>query len=448
MEEAAQILDVETVIPMLLQRNNKLNNNTGNNRLKRIVLIGDHYQLPPIVQNQSLQQYSRLDQSLFSRLVRLGCPTVILDKQGRARPEIADLYSWRYSQLISQANATSDVSSRTASNGSNANESVVLLGNLSNVLYDEIYQLSNPGFLHTFQLINVPEFNNQGETQPTPFFYQNLGEAEYVVATYQYMRLLGYPANKISILTTYNGQKQLIEDIVKKRCKFHRQFGLPGQISTVDKYQGQQNDYILLSLVRTYSVGHLRDVRRLVVALSRGKLGLYVFCKQSLFENCFELNVAFSKLLTRPTSLQLVMNESYGNVSLAANFIDTKDDETMTGKVDEECKIDDKKARKVGDQVPLDTVFTVPDVTAMGVLVYQLVQHANAKVSASQSVPASVIESQLPESIENDETNSIVKDGPDSLSVESVVQENVITDNADVDVNTSSVAVVETFETS
>jgi hypothetical protein len=41
------------------------------------------------------------------------------------------------------------------------------------------------------------------------------------------------------------------------------------QITTVDKYQGQQNDFVLLSLVRTRVVGHLRDVRRLVVALSR-----------------------------------------------------------------------------------------------------------------------------------------------------------------------------------
>ncbi|CAN0444221.1 unnamed protein product, partial [Hapterophycus canaliculatus] len=45
------------------------------------------------------------------------------------------------------------------------------------------------------------------------------------------------------------------------------------------RYQGQQNDYVLLSLVRTRTVGHVRDVRRLVVALSRARLGLYVFCR-------------------------------------------------------------------------------------------------------------------------------------------------------------------------
>ena len=49
------------------------------------------------------------------------------------------------------------------------------------------------------------------------------------------------------------------------------------QVETVDKYQGSQNDYILLSLVRTKHVGHLRDVRRLIVAMSRARLGLYIF---------------------------------------------------------------------------------------------------------------------------------------------------------------------------
>ena len=65
------------------------------------------------------------------------------------------------------------------------------------------------------------------------------------------------------------------------------------QVTTVDKYQGQQNDYVLLSLVRTRIVGHLRDVRRLVVAMSRARLGLYVFGRKELFGNCYELQATF-----------------------------------------------------------------------------------------------------------------------------------------------------------
>jgi hypothetical protein len=46
-------------------------------------------------------------------------------------------------------------------------------------------------------------------------------------------------------------------------CLEARLCGAPPQVTTVDKYQGQQNDYVLLSLVRTNHFGHLRDVRRL-----------------------------------------------------------------------------------------------------------------------------------------------------------------------------------------
>ena len=81
------------------------------------------------------------------------------------------------------------------------------------------------------------------------------------------------------------------------------------QIATVDKYQGQQNDYILLSLVRTRAVGHIRDVRRLVVALSRARLGLYIFGRAELFANCYELRPAMKQLLARPHHLHLHPSE-------------------------------------------------------------------------------------------------------------------------------------------
>lgn len=132
----------------------------------------------------------------------------------------------------------------------------------------------------------------------------------------------------------------------------------------------RQNDYVLLSLVRTKHIGHIRDVRRLVVAVSRARLGLYVFCRQvsweggglqfhthtrhsaldrslfsvkvyaeidvlietlpstcaltwicmcprlissivaqRLFENCYELTPTFNRLLSRPPVLELALGE-------------------------------------------------------------------------------------------------------------------------------------------
>ena len=94
MEESAQILEIETFIPLLLQ-----NPSDGYNRLKRWIMIGDHHQLPPVVKNLAFQKFSNMEQSLFARLVRLGVPTVQLDAQGRARPSICNLYRWRYKEL-------------------------------------------------------------------------------------------------------------------------------------------------------------------------------------------------------------------------------------------------------------------------------------------------------------------------------------------------------------
>jgi len=46
-----------------------------------------------------------------------------------------------------------------------------------------------------------------------------------VVATFQYIRILGYQADKITILTTYNGKKQLIRDVLRRRCSWNPIFG-------------------------------------------------------------------------------------------------------------------------------------------------------------------------------------------------------------------------------
>lgn len=139
MEEAAQILEVETFIPLLLQEPNE-----GINRLKRWIMIGDHHQLPPVVQNVAYQKYSNMEQSLFTRFIRLGVPHVQLDAQGRARSEIAALYNWRYKGL----------------------------GDLPHISTAPEFLRANPGFRFNYQFIDVPDFNGVGESTPSPYFYQ------------------------------------------------------------------------------------------------------------------------------------------------------------------------------------------------------------------------------------------------------------------------------------
>ncbi len=159
----------------------------GHNRLKRVILIGDHHQLPPVVKNIAIQKYSHLDQSLFTRFIRLGTPYIELNAQvnwnqmpatlvplisyralltgqhrssyktmaipygllvfwlqGRARPSIAKLYNWRYNQL----------------------------GDLPGVMQHPRFQVANAGFAMDFQFIDVQDFHGRGESQPIPYFYQ------------------------------------------------------------------------------------------------------------------------------------------------------------------------------------------------------------------------------------------------------------------------------------
>lgn len=213
MEEAAQITEIENFIPLAMQKPEK----DGQLSLQRVVLCGDHYQNSPVIQGLAFRHYANLEQSLFSRLVRLGVPAITLDQQGRARPSISSLYKWRYPRL----------------------------GDLPHTQSQKEFLTANAGFRWDYQFINVPEYKGQGEREPTPHFIQNLGEAEYAVAVYMYMRLLGYPREKITILATYAGQKALIKDVLGHRCVGAGKgevFGMPRGVQTVDKYQGEQND--------------------------------------------------------------------------------------------------------------------------------------------------------------------------------------------------------------
>ncbi|KIW71790.1 hypothetical protein PV04_00026 [Phialophora macrospora] len=297
MEEAAQITEIESFIPCAMQTPDT---KTGELPLKRIVLVGDHLQNSPIIQNLALRQYANFEQSLFLRLVRLGVPTVHLDQQGRCRPSIAQLFSWRYNNL----------------------------GNLPHLLSQPEFACANAGFRYDYQFIDVPDYQGAGEREPTPHFIQNLGEAEYAVALYQYMRLLGYPARSISILATYAGQRALIRDVLEHRCKNNSLFGMPRIVTTVDKYQGEQNDYVIVSMTRTKSVGYLRDVRRITVALSRARLGLYILGRRDLFASCFEMKPAMDLFIQRPDHLSLVTGEMFATTRLL-------DDDVEEGKVAE-----------------------------------------------------------------------------------------------------------------
>jgi intron-binding protein aquarius len=270
-DDASQILEMETFISVHMQKQERVRKN-----LERVVLIGEHHQLPPVVQNVVLRSFSHFDQSLFLRLLKLGLPFIPLNFQGRCRPTLAKLFSWRYRQIKSSSSVLKNKFTRT-----------------------------NPGFLFEYQLINVLDDQGICATETVPYMYENSTEAEYIISVYQYMRLHGYCTQKIVILSTYNGQVALIRNMIENRCSQISLIGRPVKISTIDNYQGLQSEFVLISLVKNHNLGHVKDVRRLILAMSRSRLGLYVFARAPLFNKCYEAKQVFQRLFHQPTTLAL-----------------------------------------------------------------------------------------------------------------------------------------------
>uniref|UniRef100_A0A2K6MG68 Zinc finger NFX1-type containing 1 n=1 Tax=Rhinopithecus bieti TaxID=61621 RepID=A0A2K6MG68_RHIBE len=102
--------------------------------------------------------------------------------------------------------------------------------------------------------------------------HQNQHEAHFVVELCKYFLCQEYLPSQITILTTYTGQLFCLRKLMPAKT-------FAGvRVHVVDKYQGEENDIILLSLVRSNQegkVGFLQISNRICVALSRAKKGMY-----------------------------------------------------------------------------------------------------------------------------------------------------------------------------
>lgn len=94
-------------------------------------------------------------------------------------------------------------------------------------------------------------------------------EADFIAGLAGYLLKQGYEASSITVLTTYTGQMFLL------KSQFNNSPSLkPVHITCVDNFQGEENDIILLSLVRSNpegKMGFLNVSNRVCVALSRAK---------------------------------------------------------------------------------------------------------------------------------------------------------------------------------
>ncbi|XP_053570366.1 NFX1-type zinc finger-containing protein 1 isoform X2 [Bombina bombina] len=224
-EEAAEVLEAHIITAL----------SPG---CKQLVLIGDHQQLRPSTAVYELARNFNLEVSMFERLICMNVPYVRLDFQHRMRPEIARLITPHiYDRLENH-------------------ESVLNFPNIKGVCAN----------LYFVDHDHLEEHIKEGKS------HRNVHEAAFVKSLCLYFIHQGFSPSEITILTTYSGQLRCLQEIMPKST-FN---GV--RVCVVDKYQGEENEIIILSLVRSNlegNVGFLKIPNRVCVALSRAKKGLF-----------------------------------------------------------------------------------------------------------------------------------------------------------------------------
>ncbi|KAF8270773.1 SEN1 N terminal-domain-containing protein [Lactarius quietus] len=238
-DEAAQAIELSSLIPL------KYN-------VTRCVMVGDPQQLPPTVISQEATKYC-YNQSLFVRLQKLDPDAVhLLSIQYRMHPDISQLPSRVfYKGLLKDGPGMAEKTARPWHD--------------SNLF----------GPYRFFSVLRGQESSGSSHSLKN--------QAEVQVAVALYARLLKEFSSvdfnlRVGVVSMYRAQ------ILELRRAFESRFGsgVTNQVdfNTVDGFQGQEKDIIILSCVRAgpglQNVGFLSDVRRMNVALTRARASLFV----------------------------------------------------------------------------------------------------------------------------------------------------------------------------
>lgn len=237
-DEAAQASEVAVLPPLALGA-------------ARCVLVGDPQQLPATVISKAAGTllYSR---SLFERFQQAGCPTMLLSVQYRMHPQIRDFPSRYFYQgrLIDS-------------------ESVVNFP-------DEVYYKDPLLRPYLFYDVTHGRESHRGGSVS----YQNVHEAAFCLRLYEHLqktaKSLGLAKITVGIITPYKLQLKCLQREFESVLKSDE--GKDIYINTVDAFQGQERDVIIMSCVRasTHGVGFVADIRRMNVALTRARRALWV----------------------------------------------------------------------------------------------------------------------------------------------------------------------------
>ncbi|CAG8438249.1 2741_t:CDS:10 [Acaulospora morrowiae] len=239
---------------------------------EHLILIGDHKQLRPNTSIHDLAEYSNLDVSLFERLVKF-LPFTQLTEQRRMRPEIRELLTPIYGDTLTD------------------HENVTKYPNV-------------PGFFENLYFFDHIE----EETTLTESMSKiNKFEADMCAKFAVFLVNGNYDPERITILSMYSGQRKLIETNLRNESRKLEEIKSV-RVSSVDGFQGEENDIIILSLVRSREprrgIGFLNVSNRVCVALSRARHGMYIFGNATQLQFQSELWKNILKIFSKSKCLE------------------------------------------------------------------------------------------------------------------------------------------------
>ena len=253
-DEAAQALEAACWIPI--------------RRVSRVILAGDHCQLPPTIKSFAAMK-AGLGKTLMERIVENKPETVTLLKmQYRMNEEIMRFSSdWFYANQVESA---------------------------PEVKYRSILDLDIPMTWIDTSQFDVPDDQERQDSSGKSIFREefvgesfgriNKAEAELtLLALETYFKKIGKERIlderlDVGVISPYRAQVQYLRRLFKKR-EFFKPYRSLISVNTVDGFQGQERDIILISLVRANDegqIGFLRDLRRMNVAITRARMKLII----------------------------------------------------------------------------------------------------------------------------------------------------------------------------
>ena len=250
-DEAAQALEAACWIPM--------------KRASRVILAGDHCQLPPTVKSIAALR-AGLGKTLMERIAENKPEVVTLLKiQYRMNDEIMRFSSdWFYGGKV---------------------ESAPQIKYRSVLDYDHPITWIDTSDKEPADTIEEGEdLNFKEQFVGESFGRINKAEAELTLLTLaEYFTKIGKQrvlndSIDVGIISPYRAQVQYLKKLIKK-YEFFKPYRRLISVNTVDGFQGQERDVILISLVRSNDegqIGFLKDLRRMNVAMTRARMKLII----------------------------------------------------------------------------------------------------------------------------------------------------------------------------